>query len=175
MKKVFISIPMMGEDKRDIWQKMQDLMDKFAKQILPEYPAGRSGLFLIDSIHYDDLTDGDHPLMFLGKSIQLMSKADVVIFADGWSRARGCNMEHTIAEAYNLPIAYEMDGAINRKNHDILHMMQYDAVCPKCSGLTKKRSALLYQCNDCKELYHLEGPGRADQDIKVYSWEKFMF
>ena len=42
------------------------------------------------------------PLWFLGKSLELLSTADVVYFADGWENYRGCKIEHTCAVEYGL-------------------------------------------------------------------------
>ena len=42
------------------------------------------------------------PLWFLGKSIELLSQADVVYFVKGWDKARGCKIEHQCAVAYNI-------------------------------------------------------------------------
>ena len=44
------------------------------------------------------------PLWFLGKSLELLSTADVVYFADGWKDYRGCKIEHDCAEAYGIKI-----------------------------------------------------------------------
>ena len=44
------------------------------------------------------------PLWFLGKSLELMAGADVVIFASGWQNARGCKIEHLCAEEYGIDI-----------------------------------------------------------------------
>lgn len=44
------------------------------------------------------------PLWFLGKSLELLSTADVVYFADGWQDYRGCKIEHDCAEAYGIKI-----------------------------------------------------------------------
>lgn len=36
----------------------------------------------------------------LGKSIEAMSKADMVVFMNGWEKSRGCIIEHEIVEKY---------------------------------------------------------------------------
>lgn len=43
-----------------------------------------------------------NPLWYLGQSIVLMSKADVVYFAKGWRNARGCMIENLCANQYGL-------------------------------------------------------------------------
>lgn len=47
------------------------------------------------------------PLWYLGESIKKMSEADVVYFATGWAKARGCQIEHECAVKYNLQV-YEL-------------------------------------------------------------------
>lgn len=42
------------------------------------------------------------PLWFLGKSLELLSTADVAYFAPGWNDFRGCKIEHTCAVEYNI-------------------------------------------------------------------------
>ena len=40
------------------------------------------------------------PLWYLGKSLELLSTADIAYFAKGWEEARGCRIEHECAEEY---------------------------------------------------------------------------
>ena len=42
------------------------------------------------------------PLWFLGKSLELLSTADIAVFAKGWRSARGCVIEHECAAAYGI-------------------------------------------------------------------------
>ena len=42
------------------------------------------------------------PLWFLGKSIELLSKADIAYFVKGWDKARGCKIEHQCAVEYGI-------------------------------------------------------------------------
>lgn len=52
------------------------------------------------------------PICYLGKSLEKMSMCDVVYFCDGWEDARGCRIEHEVAEAYGLNIIYEGKGTL---------------------------------------------------------------
>lgn len=52
------------------------------------------------------------PVAFLGKSIEGMSYCDAVYFCKGWEHARGCKIEHTIAQEYGLEIIYEDPNAL---------------------------------------------------------------
>ena len=46
-------------------------------------------------------------LWFLAKSLQKMSECDAVYFCRGWENARGCNVEHNVANLYGLKFIYE--------------------------------------------------------------------
>lgn len=47
------------------------------------------------------------PLCFLAKSLENMSKCHVAVFALGWQEKRGCRIEKSAAEAYQMNIFYE--------------------------------------------------------------------
>ena len=42
------------------------------------------------------------PLWFLGKSLELLSTADVAYFAKGWENYRGCRIENQCAIEYGI-------------------------------------------------------------------------
>lgn len=46
---------------------------------------------------------GAKPLWFLGKSLELLSDADIAYFAKDWQKARGCKIEHECAVEYGIP------------------------------------------------------------------------
>ena len=47
------------------------------------------------------------PVAFLGKAIEKMGQCDAVYFCRGWENARGCEIEHDVAQTYGLEILYE--------------------------------------------------------------------
>lgn len=47
------------------------------------------------------------PLAFFAKSVENMACCDAAYFCKGWESARGCKLEHTVAEAYGVKIIYE--------------------------------------------------------------------
>lgn len=56
----------------------------------------------IDEIH-SFITANDEcstPLECLAESLWLMADADIVVFAPGWEKARGCEIEHECAKRY---------------------------------------------------------------------------
>jgi hypothetical protein len=46
-------------------------------------------------------------LYLLAKSLEKMSLCDAVYFCKGWENARGCKIEHEVAEAYGIEIIYQ--------------------------------------------------------------------
>ena len=56
---------------------------------------------IIDSFFQGEPTDAK-PLYFLSKSLELLSTADVAVFAKGWSEYRGCRIEHECCVEYGI-------------------------------------------------------------------------
>ena len=79
--KVFISSPMRGSTEEEI-----TIIDSY----FPEFDASRAEINI--------------GVYFLGRSILKLAEADLVVFGKGWEKARGCRIEHTIAQDYNLDI-----------------------------------------------------------------------
>lgn len=93
--KVFISQPMQGKEREVILEERGEIIEKAGKILNnPDY---------IDTI----FEEGKYsPLECLGKSIEILSKADIAIFPEGYKKARGCKIEHTCCEKYGIPILY---------------------------------------------------------------------
>ena len=47
--------------------------------------------------------DANVRLWYLGKTIELLSQADLVVFAKDWEKARGCRIERECARIYHIP------------------------------------------------------------------------
>lgn len=92
--KIFISQPMRGKTTDDIVQERNKIVARW---------EGKPVEF-IDS--YFSAGASKNPTDSLGKSISLMSEADLVVFAPGWEDARGCRIEHEVAKEYGIQITY---------------------------------------------------------------------
>lgn len=95
MKRLFISQPMRGKSDEQILAERSDAIQA-AKDALGEEVE------VIESFFQGAPADA-RPLWFLGKSLELLSTADIAYFAPGWGEARGCQLEHACAEAYGVP------------------------------------------------------------------------
>lgn len=96
MKKLFISQPMKGKTNEEIEAERAKAVEE-AKAVLND------DIEVIDSFFKDAPVDA-RPLWFLGKSIELLSVADVAYFAKDWDKYRGCKIEHTAAQEYGIKI-----------------------------------------------------------------------
>lgn len=101
MKKLFISQPMKNKTDEEILKERENVIEK-AKEYLGE------NVEIIDSFFQSALHDAK-PLWFLGKSLELLSSADIAYFAKGWENARGCRIEHECAMLYGIEILDDED------------------------------------------------------------------
>ena len=101
--KIFISQPMNGKDEKDILQNMQKIFEDFKEynEMVDPLPADDCYI-LIDNYHKEGIPEDAGRLAYLGDSISKMSDADIIIFAPGWERAKGCAIEMEIARTYDI-------------------------------------------------------------------------
>ncbi len=93
--KLFISQPMNGLTDDEIKTKREEIIKKVQEDFAD------STIEVIDSF-FEAAPHDAKPLWFLGKSIELLSTADIVYFAKGWDKARGCKIEHICAVEYGV-------------------------------------------------------------------------
>lgn len=101
MRKVFVSQPMRGVSEEDIEAQRARILASavtYFGEPVGEIPKADPAQLV-----------GRHPAYSLGLSLQLMSGADLVIFADGWDDARGCQIEHEVCVQYDIPYKYEWE------------------------------------------------------------------
>ena len=92
--KVFISFPMNGKPYDELIAERKSIISRCKEYFSDD-------VYYIDTIVKDP--DGE-PLYYLGKAIEALSEADVAVFANGWEKARGCNIEFECAEKYHIPV-----------------------------------------------------------------------
>lgn len=95
---VFISQPMRNRSDEEIKTERQKIME-YVQKLYPDKKAEE-----INSFFDMDVQSKNVPLRMLGMSLELLAEADVAVFADGWSVARGCRIEHDAAKAYGIRI-----------------------------------------------------------------------
>ena len=92
--KYFISQVMNGRTDADIKAEREKVVDAMKKM--------NPGAECIDSF-FEDAPYDAKPLWYLGKSLELLSTADMCIFVDNADvKARGCRMEYQACVAYGI-------------------------------------------------------------------------
>lgn len=94
MLKLFISQPMCDKTNEEI-KAERDYVANVVSEMVDD------DIEIIDSF-FENAPHDSKPLWFLGKSLQLLSTADIAYFCKGWQDARGCNIEHTCAKEYDI-------------------------------------------------------------------------
>lgn len=97
---VFISQPMNGLDEDTIKSEREHLL-QMVKDRYPNKEVKEIKSFFED---FEVCNFKHKPVLFLGRSITAMCNADVCVFAKGWDKARGCKIEHQVAEEYGINI-----------------------------------------------------------------------
>ena len=96
MLKLFISQPMRGKTDKEILAVLDKAIASAERQLGEKVEV-------IDSFFQNAPAEAK-PLWFLGKSLELLSTADVAYFAKGWEEARGCRIENTCAIEYGIDV-----------------------------------------------------------------------
>lgn len=100
--KIFISQPMKDKSEEQILAEREEII-KYVKSKLRV-----DDITVLDS-YFTDVPDNCKPLWYLGRSIELMSWADIVVFANKWREYRGCFLEHECAKRYGYIRMYVGD------------------------------------------------------------------
>ncbi|MDU4882985.1 hypothetical protein [uncultured Clostridium sp.] len=97
MKKLFISQPMRLLSDKEILKSREEIRIR-AEKVIGE------PVEIIDSFftEYPGEVCKSIPMWYLGKSIQLLSQADIAYFGGDWRNARGCRIEHEVAKEYGI-------------------------------------------------------------------------
>ena len=92
--KMMISQPMRGKTNEQIRAERAELILKLEAE----------GHEVIDTVL--DISESKSPLFYLSKSIELLDKADAVVFMSGWQQARGCRIDEICAKEYGKFLMY---------------------------------------------------------------------
>ena len=98
MKKIFISQPMIDKTDEEIKEVRAEIAKKVAEKVGEEVE-------IVDSF-FEGAPHDAKPLWFLGKSLQLLSTADIAVFGGEWSKYRGCKMEFKAATEYRIEVMF---------------------------------------------------------------------
>ena len=92
-RKVMIIQPMAGRTEKDIKRERKMITEALET----------NGQEVINTLFTEEAPkDSKQGLWYLGKSIQAMAEADMVLLLPNWRDARGCKIEYECAKAYGL-------------------------------------------------------------------------
>ena len=95
MKRIFISQPMKDKTDEQILKERERAVSAVKEKFNGE------DVEAIDSFFQSAPHDAK-PLWFLGKSLELLSTADVAYLIGEWKNYRGCKIENTCAKEYGI-------------------------------------------------------------------------
>ena len=87
--KIMISQPMRGKTEKEIKDEREELVKKLQEE----------GHEVLETV-FEDFDCYASPIAYLARSIEFLDKADAVVFMKGWENARGCKIEHEVAQKY---------------------------------------------------------------------------
>lgn len=96
--KVFISQPMRGKKPEEILEERNKIIELLKTKFKADFTV-------LDS-YFQKPVENATPLWYLSRSLAIMSEADIVVFAKGWEKYRGCKIERECARAYNYICRY---------------------------------------------------------------------
>lgn len=94
--KLFISQPMRNKSDEEILKERNQIISEVECMNFEKIEVLES--FLQSAPHEAK------PLCFLGKSLEVLSNADIAYFAEGWKEARSCKIEHQCCLDYGIKI-----------------------------------------------------------------------
>lgn len=108
-KKAMISQPMNGvsdEKIKEVQEAAKNKLDRLGFDVVDTYITDSEIDSEMEALGLDK-SEIASPIYYLGVSIERMAQCGAVYFCDGWLNARGCQIEHAVAENYGLECIYE--------------------------------------------------------------------
>ncbi len=97
--KVMISQPMSSKTNEQIRREREELVKRLEKD----------NFEVVDTVLSESAPKGcNEAIYYLAKSIEFLSKVDIVYFMKGWEQARGCKIENKICQDYGKQTMYRI-------------------------------------------------------------------
>lgn len=95
-KKIYISLPITGEDIDKVKERAKRVKDRLTKY----------GMEVITPFDVCDEKDKSYSY-YMGKDIEALIDCDAIYMCNGWSKSKGCQAELHIAVVYEKDIEFE--------------------------------------------------------------------
>ena len=119
--KVFISQPMKGLTDEEIKFIRQDIIDNLKKRF-PDEEINVIDTFFEEDPPKEAKVQG---LWYLGKSLQKMAEADVVLYYNDYNMYHGCEIEQLAASFYGPFMLLKTNDFMSRKSKALIFKMTY--------------------------------------------------
>lgn len=97
--KIMISQPMRGKTNEQIIKEREEIVNRLEKD----------NFEVVDTVLSENAPKGcNEAIYYLAKSIEFLSKVDIVYFMKGWEQARGCKIENKICQDYGKQTMYRI-------------------------------------------------------------------
>ncbi len=127
--KVFISQPMSGLTDSQILEEREHIKEVFIEKYKDEYDNIEfiSSFFTQEDPIFEEVNQLDgiedessKSLWLLGRAIQILATADIIVFSHNWQDTRGCKIEFMAAKMYDKDMLFmeniEFDGDKNEED-----------------------------------------------------------
>lgn len=99
MRRLFVSQPMNGKTQDEIIEARDKAIERLSRRLNEGFEVAES--YFTEDEPKDVKNSG---VYWLGKSLELLSKCDLVLFIGDWMSYRGCRIEREVARAYGIEI-----------------------------------------------------------------------
>ena len=105
--KIFISQPKANLSKDEILDRRKEIVKKI-RELNENFIIAETYLDSYEEMQSEDLNIFVNvPLLFLSKSIEVLSKCQFAYFSKGWENSRSCKIEYECAKKYGITIIIE--------------------------------------------------------------------
>lgn len=101
---LFISQPFHNRTEEEVFKQRRDIVARFVKMY--ETFTGEKEEFEVIDQYHQKAPEGASRFYYLANDIQMMDRADFILFSHDWKEAKGCQMEHRLCELYDLRYIY---------------------------------------------------------------------
>lgn len=107
MIKIFVSQPFKDSNGNELpYDDIMNTRDESIKYYCDINKISIDDIKIIDNYNHKNAPKHPNILWHLGRSIQQMGDADIILFSKDYCKAKGCRVEHFIAFVYRLKFEY---------------------------------------------------------------------
>ena len=106
MKKVFISLPVSGQEST-LGERYADAVEWLFANYKDESIATVAQSNIQQMIDDMESVPQDEYPKYMGEDIEKILECDAILMCDGWEYSKGCQLEHRAAELFDIEIIFK--------------------------------------------------------------------